>query len=88
MASTLKIYLHDTNKIFLIGSVSNQIVGSKLPSIRQTLSVLFFHMRNVNFNLHESAKLVIREVVIFWKKERIPVREEYRLVKKLESLYV
>ncbi|KAL4100680.1 hypothetical protein QTP88_020714 [Uroleucon formosanum] len=44
-------------------------------------------MRKVNLNLRDSAKLVIREVIIFWEKARIPVREEYHLLKKVESLY-
>jgi len=47
------------------------------------LSVLFFNMRKVNLNLRDSAKLVIREVIIFWEKARIPVREEYHLLKKV-----
>ncbi|KAL4104515.1 hypothetical protein QTP88_019810 [Uroleucon formosanum] len=42
---------------------------------------------DVNLNLRDSAKLVIREVIIFWEKARIPVREEYDLLKKVESLY-
>lgn len=87
MASSSKINLRDSCKIFLVGRISNQIIGSKLPSIKQVLSVLFFNMRKVNLNLHDSAKLVIREVVIFWEKARIPVREEYHLLKKVESLY-
>jgi len=45
---------------FLVGYTSNQIVGSKLPSIRQTLSVLFYNMREVHLNLQESSKLVIK----------------------------
>jgi len=44
-------------------------------------------MHKVNLNLHDSAKLVIREVVIFWEKARIPIRKEYDLFKKVESLY-
>lgn len=87
MASSSKINLRDSNKIFLVGHISNQIIGSKLPSIKQVLSVLFFNMRKVNLNLRDSAKLVIREVIIFWEKARIPVREEYHLLKKVESIY-
>lgn len=49
---------------------SNQIVGCKLPSNRQVLSVLFFYMREVNLNLHQSAILVIQEAIIFWRKAR------------------
>jgi len=44
-------------------------------------------MRVVKLNLHESSKLVIKEIIIFWEKARIPVREEYHLIKKLESYH-
>jgi len=44
-------------------------------------------MHKVNLNLHESAKLVIQEIVVFWQKARIPVKQEYNKIKKLESLY-
>lgn len=85
--STSNIILREKEKIFLIGSDYNQIIGSKLPSKRQALRVLFFNMRKVKLNLHESAKLVIQEIVVFWQKARIPVRQEYNNIKKLESLY-
>ncbi|KAL4135253.1 hypothetical protein QTP88_006876 [Uroleucon formosanum] len=47
----------------------------------------YLHTPPINLNLRDSAKLVIREVIIFWEKARIPVREEYHLLKKVESLY-
>lgn len=72
---------------FLIGYTSNQIVGSKLPSIRQALSVLFYNMREVHLNLHESSKLVIKEVSVFWQKARIPISSEQYCVIKLQKLY-
>jgi len=60
--------------VFLVGSMQNQIYGGKLPSKRDVLSVLFYNMRMVNLNLHESASLVIDECLIFWKKARIPTK--------------
>lgn len=85
--STSNIILREQDKIFLIGTTCNQIIGSKLPSKGQALRVLFFNMRKVKLNLHESAKLVIQEIVVFWQKARIPVRQEYNSINKLESLY-
>lgn len=79
--------LRESKYIFLIGYSSNQIVGSKLPSNKQVLSVLFFNMREVNLNLHQSATLVIQEAIIFWRKARIPTRTEQKCVTKLEDLY-
>lgn len=89
MASSLshRVSLRTDNNIYLIGSMSNQIIGSKLPSNKQVLSVLFHNLRIVKLNLRESAVLVIKETVIFWQKARIPVREEHRCVNKLEKLY-
>lgn len=79
--------LRDSKHIFLIGFPSNQIIGSKLPSKNQVLSVLFFNMREIGLNLHESATLVIQETLIFWRKARIPTSKEQYCVKKLEDLY-
>lgn len=55
-------------KIYLIESVKNQITGSKLPSIKDCLSVLFFNLRLVKLNLNKSAVLVIDECLIYWSK--------------------
>lgn len=45
MASTSKFNLRGTKNIFLVGNSSNQIVGSKLQSIKQTLKVFFFFFK-------------------------------------------
>lgn len=79
--------LRESKYIFLIGYSLSQIVGSKLPSNKQVLSVLFFNMREVKLNSHHSATLVIQETMIFWQKARIPTRTEQKCVKKLEDLY-
>lgn len=50
--------LRESKCMFLIGHSSNQIIGSKLPLNKQVLTVLFFNMREVNLNLHQSATLV------------------------------
>ncbi|KAE9542408.1 hypothetical protein AGLY_003269 [Aphis glycines] len=74
-------------KIYLINNHSNKISGSKLPSSLQVLKTLFFNLRVVNLNLRESARLIVREVLIFWEKARIPVRLEKHCISKVESLY-
>lgn len=56
-------------------------------SNRQVLSVLLHNLRIIKQNLHESAVLFIKETVIFWQKELIPLREEHHSVSKLEKLY-
>ncbi|KAE9523392.1 hypothetical protein AGLY_015944 [Aphis glycines] len=75
------------NKIFLVGTMNNQITGSKLPSKRNCLSVLYYNMRNVHLNLNSSALLTIDECLIYWKKARIPNQDRDNCAKKLKKLY-
>lgn len=79
--------LRKDTSVYLIGNYSSQIVGSKLPSIKQVLSVLFFNLREVKLSLRESSKLVIDEVIIFWNKARIPTRDVQHCIKKVEVLH-
>jgi hypothetical protein len=72
--------------IYIIGKLKNQILGSKLPSNRDCLSVLFYNMRMVGMTLSESTNLVIEECLIFWRKARIPTRHKAACVKKLKGL--
>lgn len=56
------------NNIYSIVIETNQIIGNKLPSNKQVLQVLFYNIRCVKLSLHESARLVFSETVIFGKK--------------------
>lgn len=52
-------------KIYLLGYYLHDISGSKLPSNKQVLSVLFFNIRVVKLTLRESARLALQEVMVF-----------------------
>ncbi|KAE9531874.1 hypothetical protein AGLY_010076 [Aphis glycines] len=69
-------------KIYLINNHSNKISGSKLPSSLQVLKTLFFNLRVVNLNLRESARLIVREVLIFWEKALESLYDEWRTLQK------
>ncbi|XP_025405068.1 uncharacterized protein LOC112679470 [Sipha flava] len=86
-SSSSHIVLRTHDEVYLVGNVNNQIVGSKLPSIKQLLSVLFYNLRHVKLNLRESAILVYKEIVLFLQKPRIQVRDEQHCNLKLEKLY-
>lgn len=73
--------------IFLLGDLDTQIYGNKLPSKKQVLKVLFFNIREVKFNTRDSARLVIREVKVFWDKARLPIQNESRCIDKLLALH-
>jgi len=82
-SSHVVLRMHD--EVYLVGNVNNQIVGSKLPSIKQVLSMLFYNLRHVKLNLRESARLVFKETVLFWQEARIPVRDEQHFILKLKK---
>uniref|UniRef100_A0A8D8XUC3 Uncharacterized protein n=1 Tax=Cacopsylla melanoneura TaxID=428564 RepID=A0A8D8XUC3_9HEMI len=76
------------DKIYLVGHMTHQITGSKLPSIGQVLRSLFYNQRHVKkSDIKESAKLTISEVLLFWEKAKIPTRQSQHCVSKLEKLY-
>lgn len=65
----------------------NEIFGSKLPSKRDGLSVLFYNRRLVNLNLHTNSRLVTDKCSIYWRKSRIPTHDNSDCTKKLKKLY-
>lgn len=79
--------LRKDRNVYLIGNYCPVIEGSKLPSKKQVLRVLFFNLREVSLDLRNSAHLVVQEVKVFWDKARIPVQDDARCVKKVEELY-
>lgn len=64
-----------------------QILGSKLPSNKDVLCVFFYNMRTVKLNVEESARLAIRETMVFWKKAHIPLQKEPNWIIQLKNLY-
>lgn len=87
--SSVKTRQSDEKKrtITLIGQVSHQIVGAKLPSNRQVLQVFFYNMRFVNLSAKESANLAFDAVQIFWKQARIPERRKDKCAGKITQMY-
>lgn len=79
--------LRQQDRIFLIGHMSHQITGSKLPSNCQVLRSLFYNIRQVKLMTREAARLTAQEVVLFWEKAKIPTRHFKDCVAKIEKLY-
>lgn len=75
------------NTINFIGVPYDQILGNKLPSRKQVLSVFFFNHRVRNLTISASANMVAEELLVFWKKARVPTQEKKRCVKKVISLH-
>lgn len=79
--------LRSDTEIYILGHTEHQIVGSKLPSNRQVLSVLLHKLRDTNLKLSVHGGSVIDEAILFWEKARIPTSGKWYCVKKLETLY-
>lgn len=72
----------------LVGYISNQIVGAKLPSNRQVLSVFFYNVRVVNIATKEiAASIGDSRSFHFLAKSIIPTRRIDHCVDKLLKLY-
>ncbi|XP_050526437.1 uncharacterized protein LOC126897076 [Daktulosphaira vitifoliae] len=75
------------NQVYLVGAMNYQITGSKLPSVKNVLSVLYYNLRFVKLNLHESAALAVDGCLIYWKKARIPTQDPANIIRKLKKFY-
>lgn len=73
--------------IWLIGSTSASITGSKLPSNRQVLSRFLYSHLQQNETIQESARTSALELMVFWQKARIPTRQEYNIINKIKDLH-
>jgi hypothetical protein len=77
--------LRKDDTIFLVGAVNQTISSNKLPSYRQILSVLYFHLKSEN--VRKSANLVADVVLEVWAKARIPTQNKDKCVKKIVNVY-
>lgn len=79
--------LRKDTQIFLVGSLSTDITGSKLSSNRQVMSLFFHYVREINLSINRSANLVVNECEEFWNTARIPLRARQHSIRKLLKLY-
>lgn len=85
-SETPKKRLRKDDDIYLVGCINHQILGAKLPSNRQVLSVYFYNTRVAKLSEQESARLVADEVAIFYAKARIPIALPHNNVLKVSKL--
>lgn len=71
----------------LIGVPYSQILGNKLPSRKQVLSVFFFNHQILKLNTRDSANLAVNELSVFWAKARVPIQAKKRCVDKVLLLH-
>lgn len=74
------------SELYLIGVEKHQIMGAKLPSKRQVLSVYFYNIKTVGLSQFESLQLLYYEIRVFWDKARIPISSEQYVKQKILDL--
>lgn len=86
-SSSKKQLRSDDDKIFLVGKCESEILGAKLPSMKQVLQLFFHKTRMENISAKDSMKYTIGAALQFWEKAKIPTLAEKNCIKKLEKLY-
>lgn len=72
--------------VYLLGP-SDKLAGNKLPSNKQAVGrFLYIHVKEKK-TVKEASTAVIREVVQFWERARIPTKPQQHAIKKMESLF-
>lgn len=79
--------LRSDTDYYLIGFEEYDILGAKLPTLRQVLKVFFFHHHTERQSLRESSKLAVQKVKSIWSKSGIKTREDKHCIDKLEAHY-
>lgn len=79
--------LRSDQDIFLVGKCASDILGSKLPSIKQVLQLLFYKIRVEHKTLFSSMKYSIGVTMEFWKRANIPTMHSTNCIRKLKKIY-
>lgn len=63
----MKFKMNLSESVYLISAFSHQIIGSKLPSKKQVLSVSFHNLHDVKLSLYDITRLVLDKMLVFWQ---------------------
>lgn len=72
--------------LYLLNS-EEHLLGSKLPSSGQVLSVFLHHHLYLGKQKNESALEVVKELLAFWARARIPTQRPDKIQNKILALY-
>lgn len=84
---TQAVLTRNKTEIWLIGQVASQFNQTKLPTIREALSVLFHYKQEQNQTIKESTYSTVNDILLIWDKARIPTRQKIHVVQKLEKIF-
>ena len=73
-------------EIWLLGNTIDRISGAKLPSNGDVLRRLFFLTKN-KMNVKEASNIIYSELLDFWDKAKIPIRDKQHVLAKIKCKY-
>jgi len=76
-----------SRNVYLIGSYNKEILGTKLPSYKQSFGHFLYLHHVEKKTIRESSRLTIDAVSNLWKRAGIPIRAEQHSIRKLESVF-
>lgn len=68
------------SNVYLVGNLMSEITGTKLPTRRQALCYMMYHIRCSNMNTREAANASKKQIMTFWNEARIPTRTDATIV--------
>jgi len=75
-------------ELYLLGQPLKQtLTGNKLPSKGEVLRRFMHLHRNEEMRVRDAETAVVREVMSFWERARIPTTQEYNAINKLHAMF-
>lgn len=75
------------DSVYLIGYPDNDILESKLPTVKQVISFFFYNYKIENLSVRESAQRTVRKCMKIWEKTEIPLISEINSIEKVKRLH-
>jgi hypothetical protein len=83
----LNVETRRKSNVYLIGSYEQEILGAKLPSLRQAfIFFLYLHKGNKK-TIRDASREATAVVTAFWTKTGIPKRDSHHCIQKLEGVF-
>lgn len=78
---------YNRKPMFLLDNLTSDIGGSKLPTNKQVLSLLFYYTRNLKTTVYEGCKLSIDKVKKIWAYAGVFTLDDKRCIQKLQKIH-
>jgi len=75
------------DKIWMIGHPCETLTGARLPSGRDVMRNFVYYHRLKKLTIADSVCKIYEQLLPFWLKSRLPVRQKQHVIQKLKDLY-